>query len=354
MFNKSIKIANKVINESSPVFIIAEIGVNHNGDFELAKKMIDEAVEAKVDAVKFQSFYPDELLLEDAPKALYQLKTTNITESQYDMLMKLMISPTQMAQLKDYVEEKGLIFLSTPFDDKSIDDLEEMNVPAYKVSSTDTTNLLFLKKIARKKKPIILSTGMCTMEEIDQAINVISEEQNFDVVLLHCTSNYPTAFNEVNMRAISTLKAKFNTIVGYSDHTEGVGIAPYTLPLGVKVIEKHFTLDKQMEGPDHRASLNKEELITLVNDIRQVELSLGSSIKEPTDSEIYTKKHMQKRLVIQKEVLKDEVLTENHLTAKRSSDGIAANNVFLYLGKKVNKDLKVNHILSKEDIYAGK
>lgn len=350
-FSQSIRIGNRIISKDSPAFVIAEIGVNHNGDFELAKKMIEEAATCQVDAVKFQSFYPEELLMPNAPKAAYQLQTTGQTESQFEMLQKLVMPIDKMRVLKEYTESLGVLFLSTPFDEKSLEDLMSIDMQAIKVSSTDTTNLLFLKKIAQTKRPIILSTGMCTIEEVQQALETINNEGNNEVILLHCTSNYPTHYDEVNMLAIPQLKKKFNILIGYSDHTEGVGIAPYTIPLGVKLIEKHFTLDKNMEGPDHLASLNNEELKMLVMNIRKVESALGNGIKVPTRSEIPTKQRMQKKIVIQRPIQQDEKLLEEHLTAKRSIDGIPANQVFEVLGKKATRSLMKNELLSFEDIY---
>lgn len=350
-FSQSIRIDNKIVSNDTPAFVIAEIGVNHNGDFELAKRMIDTAASCHVDAVKFQSFYPEELLMPNAPKAAYQLETTNQKESQFEMLQKLVMPIDKMKLLKEYTESLGVLFLSTPFDERSLDDLMSIDMQAIKVSSTDTTNLLFLKKIAQKNKPIILSTGMCTIEEVHQALETIYNEGNSNVILLHCTSNYPTNYDEVNMLAILQLKNKFNILVGYSDHTEGVGIAPYTIPLGAKVIEKHFTLDKTMEGPDHLASLNGIELEMLVKDIRRVESALGDGIKAPTSSEVLTKERMQKKLVIRKPIQQQEILLEENLTAKRSSNGIPANQVFNVIGKKVKKSLMKDELLSLEDLY---
>lgn len=350
-FSQSIRIDNKIISNDTPAFIIAEIGVNHNGDFQLAKKMIESAVTCQVDAVKFQSFYPEELLMPNAPKAAYQLQTTNQTESQFEMLQKLVMPIDKMKLLKEYTESLGVLFLSTPFDEKSLDELVSIDMQAIKVSSTDTTNLLFLKKIAQTKRPIILSTGMCTLEEVKQALETIYNEGNSEVILLHCTSNYPTNYDEVNMLAITQLKNEFNILVGYSDHTEGVGISAYTIPLGVKLIEKHFTLDKNMEGPDHLASLDEEELKMLVTEIRKVESALGNDIKAPTPSEVLTKQRMQKKLVIQKSIQQAEILLEEHLTAKRSTNGIPANQVFEVVGKKATRSLIKNELLSFEDIY---
>lgn len=348
-FNRSVQIGGVNISDESPVFIIAEIGVNHNGDILLAKKMIDIASEAGVNAVKFQSFHPEELVDKDAPKANYQLETTDKKESQFEMLKKLMLSIDKMEQLKIYAEQKGLIFLSTPFDEKSLEELESIQVDGYKISSTDTTNLLFLKKVARSQRPIILSTGMTTLEEIEKAVRIIYEHGNKDLILLHCTANYPTAVEEVNMMAIKTIAEKFGTLVGYSDHTEGVGVAPYTIPLGVKIVEKHFTLDKTLEGPDHRASLNPEELAELVKKIRYVESALGNGIKKPTPSEKITKPRMQKNITVKQDIIKGTVLQEDMLTAKRSSKGISAIHVLEIVGKKFNRDIKKDEFIELND-----
>lgn len=350
-FSQKVKIDKFSIDEKSPVFIIAEIGVNHNGNLQLAKKMIDQATEIGVDAVKFQSFYPEELVALDAPKAPYQLETTNNEESQFNMLEKLRLSITEIQELKKYAENKNLIFLTTPFEEKSFNELTELDIAAYKISSTDTTNLLFLKKVALAQKPILLSTGMTTMKELEQAVRIIYEQGNRQLILLHCTANYPTAVEEVNMKAIQTLSETFKVLVGYSDHTEGVGIAPYTIPLGVKVIEKHFTLDKNMSGPDHRASLNPQEFRELVMKIRYVEKAIGSGIKELSPSELKTKPRMQKKLTLTVNVKKDSVIKEHMLTAKRSAIGISALSVFDVIGKKVRRDMKKNQFITEEDFY---
>ncbi|EGQ27045.1 N-acetylneuraminic acid synthetase [Sporosarcina newyorkensis 2681] len=350
-FSKKVKIDKFSIDEKSPVFIIAEIGVNHNGDLQLAKKMIDQAAEVGVDAVKFQSFYPEELVALDAPKAPYQLETTNKEESQFSMLEKLRLPIAEIRELKKHTENKNLVFLSTPFEEKSLNELRDLNLAAYKISSTDTTNLLFLKKVAATKKPILLSTGMTTMEELEQAVRMIYEQGNRQLILLHCTANYPTSVEEVNMKAIQTLAETFNVLVGYSDHTEGVGVAPYTIPLGVKVVEKHFTLDKNMSGPDHLASLNVQEFRQLVKKIRYVEQAIGSGIKEPSMSELETKPRMQKKLTFTENIEKDSVIEEHILTAKRSAIGISAIRAFEVIGKKVHRDVKKNEFIVMEDIY---
>ncbi|MDB9866039.1 N-acetylneuraminate synthase family protein, partial [Candidatus Thioglobus sp.] len=252
-FNKKIKIQEKLISKDSPTFVIAEAGVNHNGDMIVAKKLIDLAVKAGADAVKFQTFSAKDLILNDIQKAPYQKETTDINETQFEMLKRLEVNLDQNKELKRYSDEKGIIFLTTPFDEKSLDDIDELDLPAYKVASTDTTNLMLLRKIAKKGKPIFLSTGMSYLSEIILALETIYE-YNQKVVLMQCTANYPIQDNEANLGVINTFKKNFNILLGYSDHTVGTGAAPFAIPMGAKVLEKHFTLDKVSEGPDHKAS----------------------------------------------------------------------------------------------------
>lgn len=256
-FNKNINVGDFSLNTESPIFIIAEAGVNHNGDLEIAKKLIDLASEAGANAVKFQTFKTENLILKDVQKAQYQKKTTDSKESQFEMLKKLEVSKEQNQELKKYCKKKSIIFLTTPFDEKSLDDLDDLNLLAYKIASTDTTNLPFLKKIAKKGKPIFLSTGMSYLTEVKIALETIYE-YNKDVVLLQCTANYPIKNNEANLNVINTYKKCFDVLLGYSDHSVGIGAAPYSVPMGVVVVEKHFTYDKNLSGPDHKASLSPE------------------------------------------------------------------------------------------------
>jgi len=337
-----IKLGNLLINDSSEVFIIAEAGVNHNGNLDLAKQLVDKAKQAGVNAVKFQSFSTEELVSKDANKADYQMRTTGKGESQYEMLKKLELSFNEQRELKNYCDSMGILFLSTPFEKKSLDFLTSIDIDAFKVSSTDTNNVLFLKQVAEKGKPIILSTGMSTLADVEKAVNVIRSTGNNQVVILHCTANYPAPPEECNINAIHTLKDAFKTWVGYSDHTEGVGISPYTVPLGAKVIEKHFTLDKEMEGPDHKASLNPEELKQFVKQIRYVEKALGNGIKRLMSSERSTKKSLQKNLVVNKDLSSGDILTEDTLIAKRTNEGVSAEYFDLFIGKKVKTDLMKN------------
>ena len=345
IFADEIQIGNFNINKSSEVFIIAEAGVNHNGDMNMAKKLIDIAAEAGVNAVKFQAFRTEHLILKDVVKAPYQTKTTDSQESQFEMLKKLEVTKEQNLELLNYCKSKGILFLTTPFDEASLDELDELDLPAYKIASTDTTNLPFLKRVAKKGKPILLSTGMSFMSEIELALNEIYP-YNKDVILLHCTANYPIDDCEVNLNVINTFKQKFNMLLGYSDHSVGIGAAPYAIPMGVKVLEKHFTLDNSLSGPDHKASLSPAELIEFVKITRKIERYLGTDLKYPTLSETKTRKSLQKNLVANKVIKQGELFTEENIIAKRTGgEGISAlycNNVY---GKAAIKDFNKNDII---------
>ncbi|WP_035843279.1 N-acetylneuraminate synthase [Crocinitomix catalasitica] len=346
--NKTVKIGKFVLNESNPVFIIAEAGVNHNGDLKLAKQLIDVAAEAGADAVKFQSFITEELILENVEKADYQKTTTGKLESQFSMLKKLELEVDKMKEVKLYCESKNILFLTTPFDEKSLNLLDELNLDAYKVSSTDTTNIGFIRKVASKGKPIILSTGMCSMTEVEIAVTA-AREINPNVILLQCTSNYPVPDNEVNLNVITTFKRKFDMLIGFSDHTPSIGASPYAVVLGAKVVEKHFTLDKNMDGPDHKASLDPKELQMFVKEIRKVEKYLGSFEKTPSQSEIKTKSKLQKSLVAATTILKGMKFDSNNIVAKRTGgNGHSAIELDYILGKTAQKDFKVNELIILE------
>lgn len=346
MFSKEIAIANKVISSDSPTFVIAEAGVNHGGDMNVALRLIDLAVEAGADAVKFQTFRADSLILKDIQKAPYQLKTTDERETQYGMLKRLEVSHQQNHQLKAYCEKKSIIFLTTPFDEDSLEELDELDLPAYKVASTDTTNIPFLEKIAKKNKPIFLSTGMSFLSEIEIALNAIGRF-NKDVVLLHCTANYPIEDNEANLNVINTFREKFDVLLGYSDHTVGVGAAPFAIPMGAKVVEKHFTWDKTLEGPDHLASLSPEELHQFVALVRKVDRYMGSRIKMPTLSETRTRATLQKCLVARTPIEKGELLSLENMVAKRTGgQGISPLYISDIVGTKAQKSFRVDEIIS--------
>lgn len=303
-------------------FIIAEAGVNHNGDLDIAKKLVDEAFRAGADAIKFQSFKAENLVTKAAQKAEYQKKTTG-SGSQYEMLKKLELSYGDHIILKKYCEEKGIMFISTPFDFECVDLLEKLEIPLYKVSSGDLTNIPFLKYIAKLNKPIILSTGMANLAEVELAVEAIKACNNGKVTLLHCTSNYPTAYVDVNLNAMITLKDAFKLPVGYSDHTTGIEIPIAAVAMGARVIEKHFTLDKCMEGPDHKASLNPEELKKMVESIRNIEKAFGDGIKKCNRSEENIKKTARKSIVASKRINLGEIISYENITFKRPGNALS-------------------------------
>lgn len=344
-FNKSVYIENKCIKPSEHVFIIAEAGVNHNGDMKLAKQMIDVAAESGVDAVKFQTFKTDQLILKSIEKAPYQKITTNHKESQYEMLKSLEVTKEQTKELMDYCRAKNIIFLSTPFEKSSLDELDELGVSAFKVAATDLTNIQFLRQVAEKGKPIILSAGMCYLEEVYKALEAI-HLINKDVILLQCTANYPIQDEEANINVIRTFMDTFDVLVGYSDHSQGVGASPYAVAAGAKVIEKHFTLDKGMEGPDHKASVTPDELKQLVVDIRRVEKYLGDGFKMPSCSEQMTRKSLQKCLVASQSIKKGEKFCAENIVAKRTNgEGISALYYDVVDGKTANRNYNVDDII---------
>ena len=317
-----IKIGKKSIGPEDPCFIIAEAGVNHNGDITLAKKLIDVAVEAGADAVKFQTFKTENVVTPTAEKAEYQKATTGATESQYEMIKRLELSETDFWELSEYAKGAGIIFLSTPFDEESVDLLDQIGVPAFKIPSGEITNYPLLKKIAQKSKPIILSTGMATLGEVEGALNHLKMHGAEEIVLLHCTTSYPAPIASVNLRAMETLRCAFRVPVGYSDHTEGITIPIAAAAMGARAIEKHFTLDRTLPGPDHRASLEPGELAAMVKAVRDVELARGSGVKCPTEEEEVIKRVARKSVVAKRDIRAGDILTEGDLAIKRPGTGI--------------------------------
>lgn len=344
-FNKNIQIQERKISEESSTFIIAEAGVNHNGNMMLAKEMIEAAVEAGADAIKFQSFKADKLILRNVTKAPYQKVTTDNSESQYEMLKRLELTREQTIELMQHCKKKNIIFLSTPFEKISLDELNLLDIPAFKIAATDLTNIQYLRQTAEKGKPIILSAGMCYLEEVHKALEAIYPI-NKEVILLQCTANYPIQDTEANINVIRTFKESFDVLVGYSDHSQGIGASPYAVAVGAKVIEKHFTLDKSMEGPDHKASVTPDELRQLVLDIRRVERYLGSGIKIPSCSEQMTRKSLQKCLVADKKIKMGEKFTKENITAKRTNgEGISALYIDDIIGRTATKSYIENDII---------
>lgn len=339
-----IKIGNKLISKESPCFIIAEAGVNHNGSVKLAKKLIDKAKEAGVDAVKFQTFKTENIVTIKAKQAKYQMKNIGKQESQsqYMMLKRLELSSSDFRNLKRYCDKKKIIFLSTPHSGKKDVDLISKLCPAIKVGSGDLTNLPILEYIAKKQLPIILSTGMATLKEVKEAVKTILPT-NKKLILLHCTTNYPTPLNEVNLKAILTMRREFKLPIGYSDHTEGINVSLVAVAFGACVVEKHFTLDKNLPGPDHKASLEPKELKEMVKVIRETEKALGSGIKKPTKSEEKIKKVVRKSIVANIDIQKGSKIVTDMLIIKRPGTGeIKAKDYYKLLGKKSKRDIKKN------------
>lgn len=304
------------------VFIIAEAGVNHNGDIKLAKQLIDAAVNAKVDAVKFQTWQTDLLVSETAEMAEYQKNNTGVVESQYDMLKRLELSYDDFIELKHYCDKRNILFLSTPDEEKSANFLNTIQ-PLFKIGSAELNNIPFLRHIASFKKEVILSTGMGTMNEIERAINTLISGglKKEMITVLHVTTQYPTPMIEVNLKAMLTIRDHFGVKVGYSDHTMGIEIPIAAVALGAEVIEKHFTLDKKMSGPDHKASLNPCELSEMVRAIRNIELALGTGIKEPTSSELLNKDIVRKSIVCTNDISIGDVFTEKNIGLRRVVGG---------------------------------
>lgn len=344
-FNRSIKIGEREISADSPAYIIAEAGVNHNGNIENAIKLIDAACEAGVDAVKFQMFKSEDIILKDIAKAPYQKKTTDASQSQYEMLKKLELTNDNNKYLKSYCEKKKITFLSTPFEKNSLDELARLDLPAIKIAATDVTNIQYLKQIAKLGKPMILSAGMCYLSEVKKALEAIYPI-NKNVILLQCTANYPIEDEEANLNIIDTFNKEFDILIGYSDHSKGVGAAPYAVAKGAKVIEKHFTLDRNLKGPDHMASVTPMELKKLVKDVRRVEKYLGTTIKTPTFSEQFTRRSLQKCFVAATYIKKGEVFTDANIVAKRTNGvGISALYYEELLGRAAIRDFEKDDIL---------
>lgn len=330
---------------SSKCFIIAEAGVNHNGRVELAYKLVDKAVEAGVDAIKFQTFKAENLVTKFADKAAYQKEQTDNTESQLQMLKKLELSFSDFINLKRYCDKKDIIFLSTPFDIESIEFLDKLGLDIFKIPSGEITDLPYLRRIGCLKKKAILSTGMSTLAEISDAIKIIRENGTNDLIVLHCNTEYPTPYEDVNLNAMNTIKNTFKVKVGYSDHTQGIEIPIAAVALGAEVIEKHFTLDKNMKGPDHKASLEPYELKEMVKCIRNIEKSFGNGIKEPSESEYKNINIVRKSIVANCFIKKGSILNEKNLSVKRPGNGISPMKWDEVIGKVANKDYEKDELI---------
>ncbi len=346
----TIKIGDRFVGPGHPSFIIAEAGVNHDGNIEKAKKLIDIAVEAKADAVKFQSFKTEKLLLPTLMKCAYQKKGDGEEGSYADMIRNLELNEEMHKELFEYCTDKSIMFLSTPFDEESADLLDKLGVKAFKIDSGNLTNPYLLKHVASKGKPIILSTGMATIGEIDEAIKTIYSTGNQQLILLHCTSNYPPNVSDANLNAMKTMGLQFNTLIGYSDHTIGLPVSLAAVALGAVLIEKHFTLDRSAKGPDHLASLEPQELINLVKGIKMVSEALGTTKKEPVIAEKEVADSLRRSVVSLVAISKGEVITKNKIAIKRPGNGIPPKHFELIVGRVAQKDIPPGSLIRWDQI----
>lgn len=326
--------------------IIAEAGVNHNGDINIAKKLVDAAADAGVDYVKFQTFKADKLVNKDAKQADYQIENTGVVESQYQMLKRLELTDENHHILIDYCDKKGVKFLSTAFDFESIEFLKD-KLDFYKIPSGEITNLPYLIKVAKLKLPIVMSTGMANMQEVKEALAVLIAHgiNKKDVTILHCNTEYPTPMKDVNLLAMKTIEKELGVKIGYSDHTLGIEIPISAVTLGATVIEKHFTIDKTMEGPDHKASLEPNELKAMVIGIRAIELAMGNGIKTPSESEQKNIKIARKSIVALTDIKEGELFNESNITVKRPGNGISPMKWNEVLGSRASRNYKADELL---------
>lgn len=338
--------------KQNKVLIIAEAGVNHNGDISIAKKLIDIAAAAGVDFIKFQTFKSENLVSKAAKKATYQQKNLKTKENtQYEMLKKLELSYDVHHNLIDYCKLKKIKFLSTAFDLESIDFLNKLNLQLYKIPSGEITNLPYLQKIGSFNKKVIVSTGMCVMSEISNAIKVLTDAgtSKKNITVLHCTTDYPTSFKDVNLNAMLQIKKELHVEIGYSDHTLGIDVPIAAVAMGAKIIEKHFTLDKNLPGPDHKASLEPNELVEMVKSIRNIELALGEFDKKPTKQELKNMLVGRKSIHTSKNLKKGSMIKSEDIIMKRPGTGISPMQMKDVIGKKLNKNKEADKLLSWED-----
>ena len=345
-----VTIAGRRIGGGAPCFVIAEAGVNHNGDLELARQLVDVAASAGADAVKFQTFRADGVASAGAPKAGYQLETTAGDESQLEMLRRLELDRDAFAELKVLAEGRGLVFLSTPFDVAAVDLLDRLDVAAFKVSSPDLTNLPLLEEIGRRRRPVILSTGLADLAEVETGVAVVRAAGARDLIVLHCVSEYPARPEDANLRAMATMAERLAVPVGYSDHTEGTEVALTAVALGASVLEKHFTLDRSLPGPDHRASLEPDELAGLIRAVRRVEATLGDGVKAPTDAERRNAPAVRRSLAAVTDLPAGTELTREMLTALRPGTGIPPGLIGEVVGRHLRRDLERGELVDRDDL----
>ena len=325
--------------------IIAEAGVNHNGSYELACRLVDAAKAAGADFVKFQTFRAENLASCRAEKAEYQKENVGAKASQLDMLRQLELGFEESRRLKGYCDDAGITFLSTPFDLESVAFLDTLDMPFWKIPSGEVTNLPYLLAIARTGKPVVMSTGMCEMEEIQAAMEALRANGTPRITLLHCNTEYPTPYEDVNLRAMETLRDRFGVEVGYSDHTPGIEVPIAAAALGAVIIEKHFTLDRGMEGPDHKASLEPDELAAMAAAVRHIESALGNGGKTVSPSERKNLDIARKSLVARRAIQKGEPLTEENITAKRPGGGVSPMRWFEALGTRATRDFEEDELI---------
>ena len=343
---KGITIGERRVGQGEPCFIIAEAGVNHNGSLDMARELVDIAVEARADAVKFQTFKPEKVCSPVAPKATYQLKTTDAEESQLEMGKKLELPFEAFRELHAYCKAKNILFLSTPFDYESADFLEELKVPAFKVPSGEITNLPFVEHIAYKGLPLIVSTGMATLEEVEKAVETIRATGNQQLVLLQCVSNYPAQPSSINLRAMRTMAEAFDVSTGYSDHTTGADIAIAAVALGACVIEKHFTISCELPGPDHRASLEPDGLAAMVRSIRNIEAALGDGRKQPVPEEMNTAAVARRSLVAACHIKGGTILREDLIAILRPGTGLPPAMRSQLVGQRARHDIEAGTLFT--------
>ena len=345
---ESIEIAGHRLERGQPCFIIAEAGVNHNGSIDLAFELVEAAAFAGADAVKFQTFIAESVIAADAPKAEYQKETTPPGESQLEMVKRLELSFADFARIKAHCDAARIVFLSTPFDFQSVDFLSRLDVPAFKISSGDLTNHPLLDHVARQNKPVILSTGMSNLSEVEEAAGVIRSTGNEQLVLLHCVTNYPAEPGDVNLRAMHTMAEALRVPIGYSDHTIGADIALAAVALGACIIEKHFTLDRNLPGPDHRASLEPDELRALILGIRKVEASLGDGRKLPAASELNTASVARRSLVAAKNSPAGTIIGREMIAVKRPGTGLPPGMLNEIVGRTAVVDIGSGSMLARK------
>ena len=349
MATDSVTINGTGLGEGQPCFVIAEAGVNHNGDIELAHRLIDAAADAGADAVKFQAFHADRVAAEVAPAAAYQVRTAGAA-SQLELLRGLELDAEAFAALKLHAEERGLVFLATPFDDASVELLDGLGVAAYKVASPDVANPLLLREIGRRRRPVILSTGTADLDEVQAAVATLRDAGANDVVVLHCVSAYPAPADEANLRAMATLRDALGVPVGFSDHTEGDEVALAAVALGACALEKHFTLDRSSLGPDHASSLEPAELAQLVARVRRVESALGDGVKAPSSAERENADAIRRSLAAADDLPEGTVLTEEMLIALRPGTGIPVARVADVLGRRLRRSVARHELLDPADV----